>query len=190
MNEQQKELEADQARSTNAAKEAILDLKAKTDTAINVSVAYEVRTVEKDALEAVKSISDKAATMQAEAAALSKESTGSLEFTKTAHANSKMWVDQLPAQEAAVTNQMAQKAKAESRELLHETWGTMRNAKLAGNLALDTMRLTALAKKYEDDAQMTASKTAHQAATNAAELNTIHDMIAESEQIANTKLAR
>jgi hypothetical protein len=190
MRQQEKDLKESQDRSAGVARDAIIDLKAKTEKAVNLSVMYEVRTIEQEALTAVKNISAQTATMRVEANALAAQVNDASQYNQKAFDNSEMWVNQLPKAEAAKAHQIAEESKKESMELVHETWSNMRTAKLAGNFALDTIRLTGLAQKYLSDAEVAATKTSHQAAQNAKNLVLANDLIQSATQTAQKKLAR
>lgn len=189
MAEHQQILEDAMSRSIGQAKEALEDLQDKTSAAVNISTAYKVREVEKEAEVSAMMISNHSIELQAEAAALAREAKGAANFSEEAAKNSKLWVKELPVQEAADAVKTARRSEQHSIQLRHEYEDTKRMAKLAGNLALDTLRISAEAAAKSEKAKQEATETAEQAAQNALLLNTIRSETKKAAQAAMTKLS-
>jgi len=187
--EQDKELDAALSRSTQEAQEALRVLKDKTADSVNASTQLAVRNVEKEAEEGAVGISKSSIKTQAEAAALAKEAMGAANFSQEAAKNSALWVSELPLKDAAEAVQVADKAEKESVKLRHEYDDVKRIAKLAGNLALNTMRIAKQADAQAEKAKMEATLTAEQAAQNALLLNTIRQQTKAATQRAQGVVA-
>jgi len=187
--EQDKELDASISRSTQEAQEALRVLKDKTADSVNMSTQLAVRNVEKEAEEGAVGISKSSIKTQAEAAALAKEAMGAANFSQEAAKNSALWVSELPLKDAAEAVQVADKAEKESVKLRHEYDDVKRIAKLAGNLALNTMRIAKQADAQAEKAKMEATLTAEQAAQNALLLNTIRQQTKAATQRAQGVVA-
>jgi len=170
-----KELNAALQRSRDEAKEGLEVLKEKTAKAVNMSTLRTVRDVEKQVEEGAVKISEHSTQLQAEAQALAKEAVGAAKFGMEASDNSKLWVKELPSKEAEASLEVALKSEAQSKQLRHEYEDVKRMAKLAGNMALNTIALAEEAAKEVDKAKTEATLTVEQAAQNALLLNTIRD---------------
>jgi len=183
VSEQDKELQVSLQRSTDEAKEGFLILKDKTAIAVNMSAARTVRDVEIQAEQKAMNISEHSVDLQAEAQALANEAVGAANFSQQAALNSQLWVDQMPAKEAAAAVGVALQSEAESKQLRHEYEDVKRIAKLAGNLALTTIKISQQALAQTEVAKKEATLTVEQAAQNALLLNTIRS---QTKQAANT----
>lgn len=185
----QAELDKATHEATGKAQKALDTLQAETTNAINVSTAFKVDQVEKEAEQSVMFISNHSKDLQAEADALAKEAKGAANFSQQASENSKLWVKELPVKEAADAVKSAHKASEESIQLRHEYEDTRRMSKLAGNLALDTIRISNEAAAKIEKARQEATQTAEQAAQNALLLNTIRGETKKVSQAAMATLA-
>lgn len=171
-------------RSTKEAQEALEVLKEKTETAVNMSTIRTVRNVEKEAEEGALYISNHSLQMEAEADALSKEAEGAAKFSEKAAANSALWVKDLPVEDAANAIKAAQGSAEQSVKLRHEFEDVKRMAKLAGNMALNTIRASQAAIAQSQKAEEEATLTVEQAAQNALLLNTIRQQTKAASQTA------
>jgi len=170
---QDKELDAALAKSSAEAKEGLEILKDKTAVAVNMSAVRTVRDVEIEAEAGAMNISEHSVQLQAEAQLLAKEATNAANFSQEAAVNSKLWSDQLPKKEAASAVQAALESMTQSKQLRHEYEDVKRIAKLAGNLALTTIKISQQALAQAEVAKKEATLTVEQAAQNALLLNTI-----------------
>jgi len=182
--EEDKQLEAALSRSTAEAQEALQEIKDKTATAVNMSTIRTVRDVEKEAEEGAMYISNHSIQMEQEADALAKEATGAANFSQEAAKNSALWVKELPTEDAAEAVKTAEASAAESIKLRHEYEDVKRIAKLAGNLALDTINVAQQAVAQTNKAQEEATKTLEQAAQNAQLLHTVLQQTTKASQTA------
>jgi len=181
--EEDKQIQAALQKSTDEAKEGLEELKDKTAIAVNMSAARTVRDVEIQAEQGAMNISEHSVQLQAEAAALAREAVGAANFSQEAAINSKLWVNELPSKEAAGAVAAALQSEAESKLLRHEYEDIKRIAKLAGNLALTTIKVSDQALAQAEVAKKEATLTVEQAAQNALLLNTIRS---QTKQAANT----
>lgn len=171
--QQDKHLNAALKKSTDEAQEALEELKEKTETAVNMSAVRTVRDVEKEAELGAMYISNHSAQSVLEADALTKEAAGAAKFSQEAYQNSELWVKELPVKDAAQAMHEATRSQQESVKLRHEYEDIKRMGKLAGNLALNTIKLAKQAVAQTQKAQEEATLTLEQAGQNALLLNTI-----------------
>jgi len=165
--------------------ESLTILKDKTETALTLSTKRTVRNVEKEAEEGAMYISNHSIEMEAEALALANEGRGAATFSLEAANNTALWVNELPVKDAMAAVAMAKRSEEESIRLRHEYEDVKRMAKLAGNMALNTIKVAKQAVALTKEAQMDALLTIKQAGENALLLNTIRKT---TEVASNTAL--
>jgi hypothetical protein len=182
------EIQANQQRSTKAAQDSIDELREQTEKAVNMSAVYEVRAAEKNVMNAVMAVYTQGGSMINQAELLGNESAGAANFSLEAAKNSVLWTKTLPTKEAALAVAKAQASEVMSIHLIQEDENAQRMAKLAGNMAIDTIRLAEEAEKYTEEGQAYTIKAVHQAAQNAMQLTNIKTMINKANTDALTAL--
>mmetsp|Transcript_104384 Transcript_104384/g.164725 ORF Transcript_104384/g.164725 Transcript_104384/m.164725 type:complete len:311 (+) Transcript_104384:80-1012(+) len=186
---QNAEIQANLQRSQKAAQASLALLRDQTEKAVNMTAVYEVGAAEKHVLSAVQNVQNQSSVMIYQADLLAKEAKGAANYSLEAAKNSELWVNALPVEEAAGTVAKAKESQQQSISLMRKTAATARTAKLAGNLAIDTIRLMEEAEKYTAEADADAIKAVHQASQNAMQLNNIRQMINTANTDALKKIA-
>jgi hypothetical protein len=182
------EIQANQQKSTKAAQDAIDELRDQTENAVNMSAVYAVKDAERNVMNAVSGVNSQFGSMIYQAELLGNESTGAANFSLEAAKNSMLWTKTMPTKEAALAVEKARRSEIQSIHLIQKDAETGRIAKLAGNMAIDTIRLAEEAEKYNEEGQYYATKAVHQAAQNAMALSSIRTLISKANTDALTAL--
>jgi hypothetical protein len=188
--ESEAELAGAMDKSTEEAAKALEVLKEKTSVAVGLAAAHSVADVVKETEAGADYIANHSAGMVKEAAALTKQADGAATFSMKAADNAKVWVKEIPTEDAAHALDEALKSQNRSMHLRHEYDDIKRMAKLTGNLALGTIRIAQESLEETKKAQEEATLTMEQAAQNALLLNTIRQQASDSSAVSLKVIAK
>lgn len=181
---EQQQLQVALSNSTREAHELFRLLRDETGKNVNMSTINTVRVVEKEAEEGAMYIANHSVETEAEADALAKEAVGAANFSQEAAKNSDLWVQQLPVKDAAEAVRQAMSSQNESVSLRHAYEDVKRMAKLAGNIALATIKIAQQAQVQSEKASKESILTMEQAGQNALLLNAIREQTTKARDTA------